>query len=367
MTILELSCENFIEHTFKEWSITVDLFDISAYDYELHEGFIAQHPVEPRDQSRLMVVEKSTGKLEHRRFYEILDYLKRGDVLVLNDTKVIPARLLGRKDRTGGKAEVLLVKPLDAGWEYWEAMVRPGRRLKTGDKIVIDSESLVLVLDRLAQGMRKVQIIGRDLPHNIIKKKGQVPLPPYINENDVALKSYQTVYARINGSIAAPTAGFHFTEELLKRLASAGIELAYVTLHVGPGTFRPVKAKDIRKHDMHREDYHLSPETAELINRAREEGRRVIAVGTTVVRCLESSATKKGLVTPGRGSTELFIFPGYKFKIIDGMVTNFHLPKSTLLMLVSAFAGYELIMRAYREAIKERYRFYSFGDAMLII
>ena len=314
-----------------------------------------------------MVVEKSTGKLEHRRFYEILDYLKRGDVLVLNDTKVIPARLLGRKDRTGGKAEVLLVKPLDAGWEYWEAMVRPGRRLKTGDKIVIDSESLVLVLDRLTQGMRKVQIIGRDLPHNIIKKKGQVPLPPYINENDVALKSYQTVYARINGSIAAPTAGFHFTEELLKRLASAGIELAYVTLHVGPGTFRPVKAKDIRKHDMHREDYQLSSETAELINRAKEDGRRVIAVGTTVVRCLESSATKKGLVTPGRGSTELFIFPGYKFKIIDGMVTNFHLPKSTLLMLVSAFAGYELVMRAYREAIKERYRFYSFGDAMLII
>jgi len=346
---------------------TVDLYDISAYDYELPEELIAQYPVEPRDCSRLMVVDRATGKLEHRIFYEILDYLKRGDVLVLNDTKVIPARFLGRKGQNGGKAEVLLVKPLDDSFSYWEALVRPGKRLNAGDEVVIDSETSILILDRLDQGMRKVQIIGNGSPYDVIAKKGKVPFPPYVSENDKALRNYQTVYARVDGSVAAPTAGFHFTEALLERLASTGIKLVYITLHVGPGTFRPVKAKNIKEHEMHREDYHISPEAAGAINGAKGEGRRIIAVGTTVVRCLESAAKGKDVVSSGRGSTELFIYPGYEFKVIDGLITNFHLPKSTLLMLVSALAGYDLTMKAYREAVKERYRFYSFGDAMLII
>lgn len=346
---------------------TVDIYDISAYDYELPEELIAQYPVEPRDRSRLLVVDRKTGNLEHRVFYEIPDYLKAGDVLVLNDTKVIPARFLGRKNQNGGKAEVLLVKPLDDGFSCWEALVRPGKRLNAGDSVIIDSETSILILDRLDQGMRKVQIIGNDPPYNVIAKKGKVPLPPYVSENDKALKSYQTVYARVDGSVAAPTAGFHFTESLLKRLASAGIELVYITLHVGPGTFRPVKVKNIKEHAMHREDYHISSSASDSINRAKYEGRRIIAVGTTVVRCLESAAVDKDIISPGKGSTELFIFPGYEFKVIDGLITNFHLPKSTLLMLVSAMAGYDLTMKAYREAVKERYRFYSFGDAMLII
>lgn len=313
-----------------------------------------------------MVLNRRERSLEHACFYEIIKYLKRGDVLVFNDTKVIPARFLGQKP-TGAKVEVLLVKPKDSAWEYWEAMVRPGKRLKSGDEVVIDDEASILVLDRLSGGMRLVRIKGKDTPYNIIEKKGKVPLPPYIRGNGRASKHYQTVYARVDGSVAAPTAGFHFTEELLDKLRSCGIELAYVTLHVGPGTFRPVKVDDVRKHEMHCEDYHISSDTAERINKAKKEGRRIIAVGTTVVRCLESSSDEEGFVLFGKGSTDLFIFPGYKFKVVDGMVTNFHLPKSTLLMLVSAFAGYDFVMEAYKVAIERRYRFYSFGDAMLII
>lgn len=345
----------------------IDLFDVSAYDYDLPQRLIAQNPVEPRDASRLLLVERAEERVSHHIFRDLPDFLQPGDLLVLNDTKVIQARLRGTKVSGGARVEVLLLKPLSDDWRNWEGLVRPGRKLQPGQEVCLANGQVLLIEERLPEGLRKITFQGNRDVRSILSEVGEMPLPPYIKETDAPPERYQTVYARNEGSSAAPTAGLHFTESLFDSLEKKGIERAWVTLHVGLGTFRPVKVQDIREHPMHEELCLVPEETVEAIRRTRERGGRVIAVGTTVVRTLESRAGQEGLPRVGYGNTRLFIFPGYSFKIVDAMVTNFHLPQSTLLMLVSGFAGYELTMRAYRQAVDEDYRFFSFGDAMLIL
>ncbi len=340
---------------------------VSDFDYTLPKELIAKFPAEPRDSSRLMVLNRKTGEIEHRIFRDIKEYLKEGDLLVLNDTKVIPARLYGELP-TGAKVEVLLVRQVEPG--TWEVMGRPAKKLKPGRRVIFSPELSAEVLKYLGEGRRLLKFRypeGKEFME-ILSRIGRVPLPPYIEreERPEDREKYQTVFAKKEGSVAAPTAGLHFTPELLKELKEMGVIIKTVTLHVGPGTFKPVKVDRVEEHRMDYETYTVPPETAAEVNRAKEEGRRVIAVGTTVVRTLESAADEEGFVESGEGSTNLFIYPGYRFKVIDALITNFHLPRSTLLMLVCAFAGKEKVLNAYREAVKEGYRFYSFGDAMFI-
>lgn len=339
---------------------------VEEFDYYLPPELIAQQPVEPRDASRLLVLHRRDGSLEHRYFYELPLYLNPGDILVLNDTRVMPARLWGRKAGTGGRIEVLLLNRLDG--DRWETLVRPGRRVPVGAELVFGQGELTAkVLATTPTGGRVLEFTYEGNWEEILVRLGQVPLPPYIKSKLPDPERYQTVYARHPGSAAAPTAGLHFTPRLLKALQDKRVEIAYILLHVGLGTFRPVKEEIIEKHRMHAEYYAISPETARAINTARSRGGRVVAVGTTVVRALETVATPEGQICPGEGFTDIFIYPGYRFKAVDCLITNFHLPRSTLLMLVSAFAGRERILEAYRIAVQERYRFFSFGDAMLIL
>ncbi|MHB8917039.1 MAG: tRNA preQ1(34) S-adenosylmethionine ribosyltransferase-isomerase QueA [Desulfocucumaceae bacterium] len=340
---------------------------VKEFEYALPDCLIAQDPLLRRDESRLMVVRRGTENLEHRRFGDIVDYLRPGDVLVLNDTRVIPARLLGVKEGTGGQVEVLLIKEIEDG--LWEAMVRPGRRILPGASLVFGEGALRgTVVKITAWGGRLVRFECGEPFNEVLNRVGRMPLPPYIKKYPADPQRYQTVYARKEGSVAAPTAGLHFTGELLDRIRTAGVKVLSVMLHVGPGTFRPVTALDVEDHHMHEEYYEISRETADELNEAAQDpGRRIVAVGTTTVRCLESAAGPQGRVRAGSGHTGIFIYPGYNFRVIDGLVTNFHLPRSTLIMMVSAFAGKEKILGAYREAVEREYRFFSFGDAMLII
>ncbi|MDD7408691.1 MAG: tRNA preQ1(34) S-adenosylmethionine ribosyltransferase-isomerase QueA [Anaerovoracaceae bacterium] len=343
---------------------------LTDFDYDLPEELIAQYPSQKRDEARLLVVDREHDAIEHKKFYDIIDYLNPGDVLVMNDSKVIPARLLGTKEETGGKVEFLLTKHLDG--DQWEAMVRPGRKLKPGARVVFSDEpgaSLKAeVVGYRADGTRTVEFTYDGNFHDRLEQTGHIPLPPYINRPDEPLdrKMYQTVYSREEGSVAAPTAGLHFTDELLERIKEKGIKIAYVTLHVGIGTFKPVTTERIEDHHMHFEEYEVSAECAEMVNSAKAAGGRVISVGTTSTRTLESAADEKGILHAGSGSTGIFIYPGYTFKIVDALITNFHLPKSTLLMLISALYDREKILDIYRTAVDMKYRFFSYGDAMFI-
>ncbi|HBA64311.1 MAG TPA: tRNA preQ1(34) S-adenosylmethionine ribosyltransferase-isomerase QueA [Lachnospiraceae bacterium] len=336
------------------------------FNYELPEELIAQDPLEDRSGSRLMVLDKETGKTEHHVFREITEYLKPGDCLVINDTKVIPARLIGSKIGTEAKIEVLLLKRKEN--DIWETLVKPGKKAKPGTKISFGDGLLVgEVIDVVEEGNRLIQFTYTGIFEEILDQLGQMPLPPYITHQLEDKNRYQTVYAKHSGSAAAPTAGLHFTPELLEQIRKMGVEIAHVTLHVGLGTFRPVKVENILEHHMHSEFYQIEVVEAEKINRARREGHRVICVGTTSCRTVESAADENGMLQECSGWTEIFIYPGYQFKVLDGLITNFHLPESTLIMLVSALAGREHVLAAYEEAVKERYRFFSFGDAMLVI
>lgn len=339
----------------------------SDFYYDLPQELIAQTPIEPRDQSRLMVVDKNTGEVTHKIFKDLIDYLNPNDCLILNDTRVIPARIYGVKKETGAVVEFLLLKQSENN--VWECLCKPGKRAKIGTEFVF-GEGLVEceVVDITDDGNRKIQFKcdSKEI-YTILDKIGKMPLPPYITEELKNGERYQTVYSRELGSAAAPTAGLHFTNELLKRIEQKGIKIGYVTLHVGLGTFRPVKVDDVTKHKMHTEHYHISKQTADLINETKANGGRVISVGTTSTRTLESVATKNGCICEDEDDTSIFIYPGYEFKCIDGLVTNFHLPESTLIMLISAFAGYDNVMNAYKIAVDERYRFFSFGDACLFI
>ena len=343
----------------------INIYDTSAYAYDLPEELIAQTPVYPRDSSRLLYYDRTTDRTEHRIFREIKDLLKPGDVLVVNNTKVIPARLFGY-DAKGREYEVLLLKRLDS--THWETLLRPARKAKIGSQIVINEE-LKLTIDSInpADGVRTVEFNYDGVFEEILDRVGIVPLPPYIREKLEDKSRYQTVYAKIDGSAAAPTAGLHFTPELLGELKAKGVEIVEVLLHVGLGTFRPVKTDDILEQKMHSEYYKVTEEAAERINLAVKEGRRVIAVGTTSVRTLESAALFNGTVAAGEGNTDIFIYPGYEFKVVKGLITNFHLPESTLIMLVSAFTGREKTLELYRTAVDMKYRFFSFGDAMFIL
>lgn len=335
------------------------------FDYNLPKELIAQDPVEPRDSSRLMVIYRETGIIEDRIFRDIGEYLKPGDCLVVNNTKVIPARLKGVKAKTGGRVEIFLLSEIEE--DLWEALVKPGRRLRPGTEVIFGEGKLLAKIEkRLAGGERLVSFKYKGDFNEIIASIGEVPLPPYISKPLEEADRYQTVYAQEWGSVAAPTAGLHFTPELMRRLEAEGIVVVAVTLRVGMDTFRPVREEVVENHKMHSEFYSISEEAAAVINEAKGRGDRIIAVGTTSVRVLEA-AGQTGRLMPGTGSTKLFIYPGYRFNTVDAMITNFHLPRSTLLMLVSAFGGKELIFKAYDRAIEERYRFYSFGDAMFII
>ena len=338
---------------------------VSDFNYELPESLIAQHPYDKRDEARLMVLDKTNENIEHKVFKDVIDYLNPGDCLVINNTKVIPARLYGKKD-TGANVEFLLLKRLEG--DIWESIVRPGSKLKTGAKVIFGDGLLkASVLEVLENGNRKVEFEYNGIFNEILDQIGLMPLPPYITEaTREDNEKYQTVYAKHDGSAAAPTAGLHFTEELLQKIKEKGIEVANVTLHVGIGTFRPVKVETVEEHEMHSEHYYIKKEEAEKINRAKQNGNRVIAVGTTSCRVLESVADDNGIVKEVEGDTSIFIYPGYKFKCIDSLITNFHLPESTLIMLVSSLAGKDFIMRAYEEAVNEKYKFFSFGDAMII-
>lgn len=340
--------------------------NVSEFDFYLPETLIAQHPVEPRDASRLMVLNRDSGRIEHHTFRDLVSLLKTGDVLVLNNTRVIPARLIGEKEGTEGKIEVLLLKMLELN--IWEALVKPGKRLKVGQKVRFGNGILIgELLHILENGNRRIHFTYSGVFETILDTLGQMPLPPYITAQLEDQGRYQTVYAKERGSVAAPTAGLHFTPQLLSELRKKGVEIVEILLHVGLGTFRPVKVENIQDHPMHSEYYRVDLEAAEQINRAKQEGRRVIAVGTTAARTLESVGNEQGRVVPGAGWTDIFIYPGYSFKVVDVLLTNFHFPKSTLIMLVSALAGRELTIKAYELAVIERYRFYSFGDAMLIL
>lgn len=336
------------------------------FDFYLPEELIAQDPLEDRSSSRLLKLDKKTGKLEHHIFTDIIQYLHPGDCLVLNNTKVIPARLIGEKEGSGAKIELLLLKRKEN--DIWETLVKPGKKAKSGTKISFGNGLLVgEIIEILEDGNRHVKFTYRGIFEEILDKLGQMPLPPYITHQLKDRNRYQTVYAKYEGSAAAPTAGLHFTKDLLKEIEDMGVIIANVTLHVGLGTFRPVKVENVLEHHMHSEFYQIEKEEAEKINEVKKNGNRVICVGTTSCRTIESAADENGIVHAGSKDTDIFIYPGYEFKVLDGLITNFHLPQSTLLMLVSALSGREHILAAYEEAVKEKYRFFSFGDAMLII
>lgn len=337
---------------------------VSEFNYELPEELIAQVPLEKRDESRLMVLNRKNKTIKHKTFKDIIDFLEPGDCLVRNNTKVIPARIYGKKE-TGANVEFLLLNNIEG--DIWETIVRPGNKLHIGTKVIFGEGLLQAeILDIMPGGTRKVKFHYKGIFNEILDKIGLMPLPPYIHEELKEKDRYQTVYAKYNGSAAAPTAGLHFTPELLKQIEEKGINIANVTLHVGIGTFRPVKEDEVQKHEMHSEHYYIKEEDAEKINTAKKTGHRVIAVGTTSCRVLETVADQNGNVKQQEGDTQIFIYPGYKFKCIDALITNFHLPQSTLLMLVSALAGKDYILKAYTEAVNQKYRFFSFGDAMFI-
>ena len=337
----------------------------SDFAYDLPEELIAQDPLSDRASSRLMILDKQTGKITHRIFRDITEYLKPGDCLVLNDTKVIPARLIGEREETGGKVEVLLLKRGEDN--VWETLVKPGKKAKPGTRLVFGGGLLrAEVVDIVEEGNRLIRFEYEGIFEEILDQLGQMPLPPYITHKLKDKNRYQTVYAKYEGSAAAPTAGLHFTTELLQQIEQMGVSIARVTLHVGLGTFRPVKVDDVEQHHMHTEFYRVTKEAADQINKTKQAGGRIICVGTTSCRTIESATDDNGVIHPGEGDTSIFIYPGYRFKMLDCLITNFHLPESTLLMLVSALAGKEHIMAAYEEAVKERYRFFSFGDAMFI-
>ncbi|MGN0341504.1 MAG: tRNA preQ1(34) S-adenosylmethionine ribosyltransferase-isomerase QueA [Roseburia sp.] len=339
--------------------------DVKDFDYELPQELIAQDPLEDRSASRLMLLDKKTGEVQHKIFKDVIDYLNPGDCLVINNTKVIPARLYGAKEGTEAKIEVLLLKRHSD--DVWETLVKPGKKCKIGTRISFGEGLLVgEVVDVVEEGNRMIRFEYEGIFEEILDQLGQMPLPPYITHQLKDKTRYQTVYAKYDGSAAAPTAGLHFTPELLNQIRKKGVEIAEVTLHVGLGTFRPVKVETIEEHHMHSEFYCIEQSEADKINRAKESGHRVIAVGTTSTRTLESAAEPDGHLNAKSGWTEIFIYPGYQFKVIDALITNFHLPQSTLVMLVSALAGREHVLNAYRQAVEERYRFFSFGDAMLI-
>lgn len=345
------------------------MMQVNDFDYELPQELIAQTPEEKRDECRLMAVNMRTDEIRHRHFYDILDYLNEGDCLVLNDSRVIPARMYGKKRDTGANIEFLLIKRIEG--DTWETMVRPGRRLKPGAWVDFRDDFSAEILDYGKDGTRIVRFHYEGIFMERLEEIGTMPLPPYIERpaEDSDRETYQTVYSHYNGSVAAPTAGLHFTEELLKKAEEKGVRLAYVTLHVGIGTFRPVKVDKVEDHSMHFEEYTVPEEAARIINETKKRGGRIFAVGTTSVRTVESAAVEENgewIVRPGSGSTDIFIYPGYEFKIIESLITNFHLPKSTLLMLISALYDREKILKAYREAVKEKYRFFSYGDAMLL-
>lgn len=337
---------------------------LSDFDYELPEELIAQTPIKTRDQSRLMVLDKKTGEVVHKHFYDIKSELHKGDVLVLNDTKVIPARLIGTKEDTGAVIELLLLK--DLGNNIWECLSRPAKRLKVGTIVTFQDKLKAEVVEKKEEGIVHVKLLYEGILMEILDELGMMPLPPYIHEKLEDKNRYQTVYAKNIGSAAAPTAGLHFTEELLEELKSMGVEILFVTLHVGLGTFRPVEEENILEHHMHTEFYQMNKEVADKLNKAKKEGRKIYAVGTTSTRTLETIMHKYHEFRECSGNTDIFIYPGFEFMAIDGLITNFHLPKSTLLMLVSALSSKEIILNAYREAVKEKYRFFSFGDAMFI-
>lgn len=338
--------------------------ELKEFNYSLPEELIAQTPIEKRDESRLMVLNRKTQTIEHKIFKDIVEYLEPGDCIVRNNTKVLPARLYGKKE-TGANVEFLLLNQIEG--DIWESIVRPGNKLHAGTKVVFGNGILEAeVLEVMTGGTRKVQFRYNGIFNEILDKIGLMPLPPYIHEQLKNKNRYQTVYAKYQGSAAAPTAGLHFTEELLKKIEGKGVEIANVTLHVGIGTFRPVKVQKIEEHQMHSEHFYIKQEDVDKINKAKNQGKRVIAVGTTSCRVLETIAKEDGTVSAMEGDTKIFIYPGHKFKCIDGLITNFHLPESTLLMLVSALAGKEYIMKAYNEAVKQKYKFFSFGDAMYI-
>ena len=334
--------------------------------FDLPEELIAQDPLEDRSASRLLVLDKDTGAVSHHGFREVIDYLQPGDCLVLNNTKVIPARLLGEREGTGAHVEVLLLKRREG--DVWETLVRPGKKCRPGTRLSFGGGLLKAeVTETVEEGNRLVRFFYEGIFEEVLDRLGEMPLPPYITHKLQDRNRYQTVYAKYEGSAAAPTAGLHFTEKLLGQIEEKGVEIAYVTLHVGLGTFRPVKEENVLEHHMHSEHYRISPEAADKINRTKAAGGRVICVGTTSCRTLESAADEGGRVRPGEGDTEIFIYPGYRFRVLDALITNFHLPESTLVMLVAALAGRENVLKAYEEAVRERYRFFSFGDAMLIM
>ena len=338
---------------------------LSDFYYDLPQELIAQDPLLKRDNSRLMVLNREEGTIEHKHFYDVISYLKEGDCLVINDTKVIPARLIGEKEGTGAAIEVLLLKRLDDC--TWETLVKPGKKARVGARIIFGGGKLVgEVIDIVEEGNRIVRFEYEGIFEEILDELGQMPLPPYITHKLEDKNRYQTVYAEHEGSAAAPTAGLHFTKELLEEIKGKGIKIAHVTLHVGLGTFRPVKEDNVLEHHMHSEFYQISKEAADTINETKANGGRVICVGTTSCRTIESAADEDGRLHACSGNTEIFIYPGYQFKVLDGLITNFHLPESTLIMLVSALAGREHVLAAYEEAVKEKYRFFSFGDAMFI-
>ncbi len=338
--------------------------NVSDFNYDLPEELIAQVPIKKRDESRLMVLDREKQTIEHRTFKDIIEYLEPGDCLVRNNTKVIPARIYGKKE-TGANVEFLLLNNIEG--DIWETIVRPGNKLHVGTKVIFGDGILKAeILDIMPGGTRKVKFEYKGIFNEILDKIGLMPLPPYIHEELKEKDRYQTVYAKYNGSAAAPTAGLHFTEELLREIEAKGIKIANVTLHVGIGTFRPVKEEKVEDHEMHSEHFYIKQEDVDKINETKKQGKRVIAVGTTSCRVLETIADENGMVKETEGDTQIFIYPGYKFKCLDGLITNFHLPQSTLLMLVSALAGKDFILKAYNEAVKEKYRFFSFGDAMFI-
>lgn len=340
-------------------------YSTKDYYYDLPKELIAQDPLEDRSSSRLMVLGKKSGHVSHHHFTEILDFLRPGDCLVINNTRVIPARLIGTKKDTGAHVEILLLRRKQN--DIWETLVRPGKKLRPGAEVTFGDGSLTAtILDVVEGGDRLVQFHYDRIFEEILDRLGEMPLPPYITHKLKDRDRYNTVYAKFDGSAAAPTAGLHFTKELLEQVKENGVNIAQVTLHVGLGTFRPVKVDDVRQHEMHTEWYRVTQETADLINNTKKNGGRIIAVGTTSVRTLETVADEDGHMKAQEGDTSIFIYPGYKWKIVDGLITNFHLPESTLIMLVSALAGREHVLAAYREAVKERYRFFSFGDAMYI-
>lgn len=338
----------------------------SDFYYDLPEELIAQTPVEPRDSSRLLVLDRKSGNIQHRHFYDILEYLRPGDCLIMNDSRVLPARIYGTKEETGANVEFLLLRQLES--KRWEVLTKPGKKARPGSSFVFgDGIMRCTVKDVMEDGNRIVDFECEGSFFEKLDLLGQMPLPPYIHEKLKDKERYQTVYSRELGSAAAPTAGLHFTKELLKRAEEKGVKLGFVTLHVGLGTFRPVKVDDVTAHKMHSEHYELPEKTAKLINETKQNGGRVISVGTTSCRTLETVAAKEGCIKASEGWTDIFIYPGFEFKVLDGLITNFHLPESTLIMLVSAFAGFDNVMNAYHTAVEEKYRFFSFGDAMLIL